>query len=265
MLFTLNKHTLRSTDRYLAISEENLSETICIDVDVGSNLILLDKVPYIEFENLIDNTKFSTTALDWVDAHYIYYSAPNGILKKGPIIIQLVFREEGTSWIWKSLPYETTVAYGVNVSHDYAYEYPDFISDVENQIYALDQKKQDWLEPIQLLEPTSSIPMSDVALLKKNTILTLDYDGHLYSLTARSGPNWTYCYVDKTDGSIHSITVDTTNGSYTTIQENPVEDMLLDHIHNTEVHIQPGERNFWNNKVTASVEEQNEKLIITKR
>lgn len=99
MLFTLNKHTLRSSDRYLAISEENLSETICIDVDVGTNTELLDKVPYMEFENLVDNVKFSTAALEWTDAHFIYYSAPSGVLKAGPIVIQVVFRQPNTTWV----------------------------------------------------------------------------------------------------------------------------------------------------------------------
>lgn len=52
------------------------------------------------------------------------------------------------------------------------------------------------------------------------------------------------------------------SGAFDISSSNPVQDNLDTHINNTSVHLQSGERAAWNKKVSAEVDEEEEKLIF---
>ena len=43
-----------------------------------------------------------------------------------------------------------------------------------------------------------------------------------------------------------------------------LEQLVLDHINNTVVHIQPGERDFWNNKLNYSLDIDRQNLTFNR-
>ncbi len=107
------------------------------------------------------------------------------------------------------------------------------------------------------------IPQEQLQILKKNSTVQLLYHDKLYSLSVRAGRNWTYTYIEKSTGDINTITVDMDSGAFDISSSNPVQHNLDSHINDTSVHLQTGERIAWNNKVSATVDETEEKLIFS--
>lgn len=70
-------------------------------------------------------------------------------------------------------------------------------------------------------------------------------------------------YIEKSTGSINTITVDVDSGAFDISSSNPIQSNLDSHINDTSVHLQTGERIAWNNKVSARVDETEEKLIFS--
>jgi hypothetical protein len=59
---------------------------------------------------------------------------------------------------------------------------------------------------------------------------------------------------------MYVMTVNMLNGSYQSSPINPARSELNAHVQNTDVHIQAGERKSWNDKVSAKVIVDEEKL-----
>lgn len=139
MLLKLFGNTLKTSSLYLGISETNLSEEICIDINPDQHPELLDKTPYLEFEFLIGNEKISTGPLSYDEDNMIRFSMPREILRFGPAKLQLVFREDGSEWVWKTLALTTRIEYSVNASEYYEHITEDFISYVMNELTKKDR------------------------------------------------------------------------------------------------------------------------------
>lgn len=99
--------------------------------------------------------------------------------------------------------------------------------------------------------------------LKSNFSTKIDRDGVLLSLCARAGKNWTYASaIDPQTGNMEILTLDTETGLYSVQTRNPARDELNAHIQNQDVHVRAGERENWNEKITAKVDVENQQLIL---
>lgn len=116
---------------------------------------------------------------------------------------------------------------------------------------------------IKVYESLQVLPQEAVQALKRNSTIQLLFHDNLYSLSVRAGKLWTYTYIEQTTGNIHTITVDMDSGAFDISSSNPVQRNLDSHINDTSVHLQTGERIAWNNKVSATVDETEEKLIFS--
>jgi len=116
---------------------------------------------------------------------------------------------------------------------------------------------------VEVDESMQVLPQEAIQALKRNSTIQLFFHDKLYSLSVRAGKLWTYTYIEKTTGDIQIITVDMDSGAFDISSSNPVQHNLDSHINDTSVHLQTGERIAWNNKVSATVDETEEKLIFS--
>ena len=82
--------------------------------------------------------------------------------------------------------------------------------------------------------------------------------GHLYVYSDFTEVDGEYIPAVKA-GDGNAYLIDT---PFITVDLSSIEDALADHISNTEVHIQAGEREFWNNKVTCFISQADETNLV---
>ena len=96
---------------------------------------------------------------------------------------------------------------------------------------------------VTISSSSGTISPDDLNKLKSNLSAKIELDGKVLSLTAKAGKQWTYTSaLDGVTGDITILTLDTSNGTYTSQTRNPARDEMNAHINNTSVHLQAGER-----------------------
>ena len=97
---------------------------------------------------------------------------------------------------------------------------------------------------VTISSSSGTINPDDLNKLKSNLSAKIELDGQVLSLTAKAGKQWTYTSaLDGVTGDMTILTLDTSNGTYTSQTRNPARDEMNAHINNTSVHLQAGERN----------------------
>lgn len=121
-------------------------------------------------------------------------------------------------------------------------------------------KKGDVVE-IPLSSSTGTFSPEVMQILNGNYLVELFYNNCYYKIAYKDANTKKYM-TDILDvySNMQVINVNLNNRawSYDTIGNQA----LINHINNTNVHIQEGERNYWNNKITC--DKQGETLILTK-
>ena len=120
-----SKHELLGSDYFIGVDNENISEQLIINIEPEE---LLDKWAYIEFQ-VNEGNKYNTPRLDIVDRQIIY-DLPNGLLEKGYVKIQAIFRDD-TNFLWKSFEKKFHVSNAINACQNLPEEYPDFITEAQ--------------------------------------------------------------------------------------------------------------------------------------
>ena len=108
--------------------------------------------------------------------------------------------------------------------------------------------KQDTIEFIEI-DPAVPVTQEDIDKLTTNAVNRISYDGKIFNLGYRDSGVYKYFAPDSTGEQLETITLDLQTGEITIT----IPTLLEDHINNTEVHIQPGERDYWNEKADAEV------------
>lgn len=145
-------------------------------------------------------------------------------------------------------------------NNDIIYEITD--KEARDRIEELEKAKVQFIVVINDEEDEHFISTEDLLILKDNWANGLLYNQNFYHICARSDNNWTYSSNDLTSGAISTITVNIISGRYVIHSSNPAQEALNEHILNTSVHLQSGERNTWNNKVSAEVDLSAEELKL---
>lgn len=111
-------------------------------------------------------------------------------------------------------------------------------------------QKQDEIEFITIYDLVGIIPSYELSLLIKNRINRLIYQDKIYYFSIKEGNIRKYFTTVQTT-EYNEIDVNTNNGNYEVKSTMPPE--IKRHVEDTTIHITEDERQFWNNKVTASV------------
>lgn len=122
MTVTLDKsHELTGNGYLLGVGGENESEQLIINIAYD---VLLDKWPYIEFEQ--NGAKFTTERLTIANGQ-IVYTLTNSVLVQGHLDIQVVFRD-ASGFVWKSFKRQFLVSDEINATENLPEQHPDFIA-----------------------------------------------------------------------------------------------------------------------------------------
>lgn len=124
-LIITSKHELLGDGYFIGVDSENNSEQLIIDIQHDA---LLNKWAFIEFQ-VNDEEKYTTHKLDIVD-NKITYDIPNGLLKKGYVKVQVVFRD-ADNYVWKSFTRKFVVSDSILACNNLPKEYPDFIGEAQ--------------------------------------------------------------------------------------------------------------------------------------
>ena len=119
---------------------------------------------------------------------------------------------------------------------------------------------EDLVVVAQATAPLGAFTQETVNKLKSNFSANIELNNRFLTLSSRAGNLWTYTSSPDQSGTMYIMTVNMLNGSYQSSAINPAKSDLNAHIQNTEVHIQAGERKSWNEKVSAEVIVEEEKL-----
>ena len=107
---------------------------------------------------------------------------------------------------------------------------------------------------ITLTTTQGELSEEELALLNSNQVNRFIYNNSVYYLSIKDGTIRKY-FTQNQSTEFNEIDVDTETGGYIIFSKlNPIID---NHIKNTIIHITANEREFWNNKVSAEVEEIN--------
>lgn len=120
-----SKHELLGSGYFIGVDNENISEQLIINIEPEE---LLNKWAYIEFQ-VNEGNKYNTPRIDIVDRQIIY-DLPNGLLEKGYVKIQVIFRDD-TNFLWKSFEKKFHVSDAINACQNLPEEYPDFITEAQ--------------------------------------------------------------------------------------------------------------------------------------
>lgn len=117
---------------------------------------------------------------------------------------------------------------------------------------------------ITLTSPNGTFEPETLSALLNNNLNQLIYNGAHYSLGFNDGSNIRrYITTVQSNGRLQYIEVNTTNRTWTYVRV--LNEALQAHINDTSSHIQSGEREYWNDKITCTLDTVNtEKLILTK-
>lgn len=88
--------------------------------------------------------------------------------------------------------------------------------------------------------------------LNNNVANRIYYENAFYVLVVRNGNQWTYAAKTSEDGKMEFLKLNVSTGSYSH-SDIDLKAQIDAHKNNTAVHVQNGERNNWNNKVSASI------------
>lgn len=116
--------------------------------------------------------------------------------------------------------------------------------DYENSGHTGFASKQDVNQKITISAETTSLSSDVINTLENNASAVLVYDNKVYNLSVRNGNLRTYINLNEKTNEISTITFDTQTGECDITTQNPICDDLSNHIKNTSVHLQSGERNF---------------------
>lgn len=109
--------------------------------------------------------------------------------------------------------------------------------------------------------PSGVFTNESLALLTGNDLSQIIYNNVHYTLAFKDGDLRKYgTHILTSDGKFQVINVSTATRAWT--YSSYQSSALIDHINDTNVHIQSGERDYWNNKITCVKE--NETLVLTK-
>ena len=114
--------------------------------------------------------------------------------------------------------------------------------------------KQDKIVFITLLDGHGTLEEDVLNLLISSRLNKLVYLDNIYSLSTKDNRYWRYMG-DTTDPNIlHTIVVDTVTGEYIFSEIGNAE--LQNHIADNNRHLREGEREFWNNKLNLTTEDE---------
>lgn len=116
-----------------------------------------------------------------------------------------------------------------------AYLWGKLHSNLNNKITYYSKKKTDW--------------DSDISTISEKDVLYIYSD---YKTIQKDGKEVLFPGLKVGDGTSYLIDLPFMNDLNKELQQ-----VLLDHINNNIIHIQPGEREFWNNKLNYSLDQEN--------
>ena len=108
-------------------------------------------------------------------------------------------------------------------------------NNLNNRLIYQSKKKQEW--------------DSDISKISQKNVLYIYSD---YKTIQKDGQQILLPGIKIGDGKSYLIDIPFLNDT-----NNEIEQMVLDHINNDVIHIQSGERDFWNNKLNYSLDKQN--------
>lgn len=114
------------------------------------------------------------------------------------------------------------------------------------------------------LDGTSGVlNQTQATLLAKNVNSVIKLGSNYYRIQLKNRNEWLFATVDTDTTSRKLITIDVPEFTweFTVIQEPSVEQHAAD----TNLHIQPGERDFWNNKLNYTIDSEDPEHLILNR
>ena len=103
--------------------------------------------------------------------------------------------------------------------------------------------KKDITAEVEITSLDTPLDNNQLYLLTHNFAAHLVYNQERYDLTSRSLNNWSYTHINPQNGAIQILIVDMVSGLLYLDIANPIQENLNNHINNTSVHLQAGERN----------------------
>lgn len=160
-LVLTSKHELLGSGYFIGIDNENISEQLIINIEPEE---LLNKWAYLEFQ-VNEDDKYNTPKLDIIDKK-ITYDLPNGLLKKGYVKVQVIFRDD-TNFVWKSFERKFHISDAINACQNLPDEYPDFITEAQKLLdeISVDADKVDQV----LATETARVEAENIRVSNENT------------------------------------------------------------------------------------------------
>lgn len=159
-LILTSKHELLGSGYFIGVDNENISEQLIITIPEE----LLNKWAYLEFQ-VNDGEKYNTPKLDIID-NKITYAIPNGLLEKGYVKVQVIFRDD-TNFVWKSFEKKFHISDAINACQNLPDEYPDFITEAQKLLdeISVDADKVDQV----LATETARVEAENIRVSNENT------------------------------------------------------------------------------------------------
>lgn len=117
---------------------------------------------------------------------------------------------------------------------------------------------------VELTDSCGMLDQDTILVLKNNFTARMGWNSWVLTLTGRAGLRWTYASNADEEGASAICYVNIGNGDYECIEVNPAHDEVECHASDTLIHVQEGERESWNEKVSAEVDETTEVLRLIK-
>lgn len=114
---------------------------------------------------------------------------------------------------------------------------------LQNQI----DEKQDKIKYIEITSPMGYLDESMLNLLIRDYANKIVYNDEYYALSTKTSQYRRYLAPTTDPNVMHTVLVDVTTGRYVYSEIPNAE--LQNHIADNERHVNPGERDFWNNKL----------------
>lgn len=116
---------------------------------------------------------------------------------------------------------------------------------------------------IELAGTSGTLTQPQVNLLTKDLSNLIKLDDAFYRLQLKRPGSWTYTTTDENINGQKIIVISLADYSWSWSNiENPV---VAEHIADTDIHIQAGEREFWNNKLNCEIDGMDAEHLIINR